>query len=358
MHLRGAVAAIASIHEISGRGARLLLDADLPDTGGLSSSAALVVGALRTLSDVWELDIASDRLPELALRAEHALGLENGGMDQTVVAVASAGHALWIGFDPLRWRHVPIPDGLEIIAASSGQTAHKGAGANVAYNSIVASCRAATLVIARRLGIEVDGPIVLRAVADHPDVDAAVAELPNSSTPADVARALGIATDQIVQLTAKRLPDDLPIDLRNRAAHVLSETRRVAEAEAAMSGGDVETLGRLLDLSHESLQRFGVSSGALDHLTGAMRAAGALGARVTGAGFGGFAVAVTRPERTAAVLEAALTATGGPAFRVDRVGRCRTLAQLVVVSRRRPRLTASDPASRRARSLDRFQRIA
>ena len=319
VYLHAALRALVERTELPGHGARLLVDADLPSTGGLSSSAALLVGLCETLNRLWSLGIPREELPVLAGRAEHSMGLESGGMDQTVVALATAGHALRIDFAPLRWEAVPLPGEMAIVAAYSGQSAHKGEGANLAYNSLVASCRAATLVLAERLGVAVEGPVVLRAVAGHPDAEAAALDLSESTTPTAVAAELGIDPGLIVQLTAKRLPLDLPLDLRNRALHVLSEARRVGEAQAALAAGDTAGFGRLLDASHESLRRFGTSSDALDRLTAAMRAAGALGARVTGAGFGGYAVAVAPPSALGAVLAAAERATGGPAFEVNAV---------------------------------------
>jgi len=319
VYLGAALRALGERTDLAGRSATLLLDADLPSTGGLSSSAALLVGLLETLNQLWGLAIDRAELPVLAMRAENTMGLENGGMDQTVVALAEARHALRIEFAPLRWQPVPLPADLTIIAAYSGDTAHKGEGANLAYNTLVASCRAATLVLARRMGISIDGPLVLRAVAGNPDAEILAAELPTDTTAGRVAAELGIDPSPIVQLTAKRLDLDLPLDLRNRALHVLTEARRVDAAEQALADGDLDGFGRLLDASHESLRHFGTSSPALDRLTAAMRAAGALGARVTGAGFGGYAVAAARPEQVDAVLAAANAATGGPAFKVDAV---------------------------------------
>jgi galactokinase len=317
VYLFAALTTLGRRVELGARGADLLIDADLPSTGGLSSSAALLVGVLETVNRLWDLGLAQDELPVLAGEAENSMGLENGGMDQTVIALARAGHALRIEFAPLRWRHVPLPDDLCIIAAYSGETALKGEGANLAYNSAVAACRAATLVLADRLGIDLtDQPVALASVADHPDVEAAAAELPAHTTALAVAAQTGQDIGRIVQLTAKRLPDDLPLDVRSRAVHVLSEARRVDEAEAALLAGDERGFGRLLDASHASLRRFGTSSPALDHLTAAMRTAGALGARVTGAGFGGYAVAASPPGSVDAVIGAALKATGGPATRV------------------------------------------
>lgn len=313
-YVAAAVRALQGHTDLGSRGARIAIDADLPSTGGLSSSAALMVGTLHVLSEAWGLGLRPAELPALAIEAEHALGLESGGMDQTVVALAEAGSALRIEFAPLSSRPVPIPDTIDVIAAYSGQAAHKGAGANVAYNSIIASCRAATLLLARALGVAAPSPLVLGPLARLDGAFDALASLPRATTPAAVAAELGIPVDAIVQLTAKRLPDDLPIDPAVHAGHVVTELARIDAVEAAMHTGDVAALGRLLDDGHASLRLMGTSSDALDTLTAAMRDAGALGARVTGAGFGGYAVAVSRHDRTAAVLAAAERATGGPAF--------------------------------------------
>ena len=318
VYLHAALGALGARTPLADRGALLLLDADLPSTGGLSSSAALLVGLFETLNELWELGLERPTLPELTTVAEHSLGLENGGMDQTVVALASAGHALRIDFGPLRWQHVPVPERIRFVAAYSGEKAHKGAGANLKYNTVVASCRAATLSIAHRLGIDLTGlPVVLRSVASHPDAEAAAASLSESVTAAAVAARIGVDVGSIVQLTAKRLDDELLLNLRSAGMHVLSEARRVDEAQAALEADDIATFGRLLDASHESLRYFGTSSPALDRLTAAMRSAGALGARVTGAGFGGYAVAAAEEHTVDAVLAAAIEATGGPAMMVE-----------------------------------------
>jgi galactokinase len=299
-------------------GLRLLLGGDLPATGGLSSSAAFFVGVLETCNRLWGLGIPRTDLPGLAGRAEHAIGLESGGMDQTVIALADAGCALRIDFAPVRWRSVPVPDGLAVVAAYSGQQADKGAAANLAYNSRVVTCRAAAAALRHRLGLEVDndGPLVLGDLSGLDSVDALAGGLPSDTTPAAVAADCGIDVGRLVQLTAKRLDVDLAIDPRTVAVHVLSEARRVDDAEQALLDGDHVALGRLLDASHESLVRFGASSAALDRVTAAMRAAGAFGARVTGAGFGGYAVSVAPADRVTAVVDAAVAATGGPAFPV------------------------------------------
>lgn len=292
--------------------ARVLIDADLPATGGLSSSSALTVGVLMALGAFVGDPPRREELPELALAAERSIGVESGAMDQTVISLATEGHALRIDFDPFATRHVPVPEDLGCVAAYSGRAAPKGGDANHAYNSRVVACRAAALLLASEAGIDPGSPPVLSRVRDSDSVD----RLPIEATAASVAKRVGVDVGHIVTLTATEFDPDAVLPVRSVAAHVLSEAKRVDEAEAALEAGDHEGLGRLLDASHASLGDFGATSPALDRLTGAMREAGAYGARLTGAGFGGYAIGICPLDRVDAIIEASEQATGGPAFRV------------------------------------------
>ena len=134
--------------------------------------------------------------------------------------------------------------------------------------------------------------------------------------PPVIAERLGVDVGRMVRLTATEFDPNVELPIRNVAAHVLSEAKRVDEAEAALEAEDYAELGRLLDASHESLGHFGATSPALDRLTGAMREAGAYGARLTGAGFGGYAIGICPLGRIDALIQASEEATGGPSFRV------------------------------------------
>lgn len=233
-------------------------------------------------------------------------------MDQTVISLATEGHALRIDFDPFATRHVPVSEDLGIVAAYSGRAAPKGGDANHSYNSRVVACRAAALLLASEEGVDPGSPPVLSKVRNSERVG----KLPVESSAAAVADRLGVDVGGIVRLTATEFDPHAVLPIRSVAAHVLSEAKRVDEAEAALEAEDYPRLGRLLDASHESLGDFGASSPALDRLTGAMRDSGAFGARLTGAGFGGYAIGICPLDRVEAVIEASEQATGGPAFRV------------------------------------------
>lgn len=299
----------------SGRGARIAIAADLPATGGLASSSALTMGLLLSLDRVWGLGLRPLDLVDLAIASERLVGVESGGMDQIVIATAQKGTALRIDFDPQVRRTVPIPDHLEFVIGYSGTSAEKAGRAELHYNRSVVACRAAAALLSKSAGDDPGAPPILgRIVGSTTSAD--IRSLPLMATPAEVASSVGLPSASLTRLTNGALDAAEPLTVRAAAAHVISEARRVDHAEAALLAGDGTEVGRLFDLSHESLGRFGSTTPGLDAVTGAARTAGAFGARVTGAGFGGWAVAVCAAGTGSAVATAMTAATGDPAFRV------------------------------------------
>lgn len=300
-------------------GVLAIIDSDLPYTGGLSSSSALAMAMTAALWSLGGRHPAADEVASAAAAAERLAGVESGEMDQTVIAHAREGHAMRIDFPPGRppvFRYIPMPPGAATVVAYSGEPAEKGGAARVAYNSRVVGGRVATVLLARRLEAPLPVPPVLGGVADHPGIIDLARELPASTTPAEAARFGAVDVGLLVDFAVGSFPVDAPVPVRAVAHHVLTEAARVGRAEEALAGEDLEGLGVLLDESHASLQDFGASTPALDRLVEAMREAGALGARLTGAGFGGNAVALCRPADVDPVLVAARHAGGGPAFEV------------------------------------------
>ena len=301
--------------EAGGRGARLMVHGDLPSGGGLSSSSSLTMGLLGALDEVWGLGLAPGELVDLAVVAERQVGVESGGMDQTVIGLARAGAALRIDFAPRGQRHVALPADLRLAVAYSGQEAPKGGSVKQAYNERVIGCRLAAALLASRRGVSASNPPALAEVARLPDIAGDVSSLPESASAEAVVAETGRRAADLVRLTVGQMDADAEVLVRPVARHVLDEARRVEQAEGALLSGDLLALGRLLDLSHASLRDdFGCSTAALDSLCAAMRGAGALGARLTGAGFGGYAIAAATSDTVDRVLRAAHEATGGPAF--------------------------------------------
>lgn len=300
-----------------GMGADILVAGDLPAASGLSSSAALAVGLLAAMGAAWGEALDREVLVTRAIHADRASGAETGGMDQAAIVYAEAGHALRVDFEPPARRLVALPAGIAFVVANSGVEAPKGGAARDSYNERVVGARIAAAMLADQIGVDLTNPPRLGEIAGVDVVDILVDELPEKISPVEVSRTGAAGLEQLVQLTAARFDHMRKVPVRKLARHILSEAVRVDDAEAALREGDLAAFGKLLNASHESLRAdFGCSTPELDALCKAMRAAGALGARLTGAGFGGYALAAVPPEQVEAVIAAAIAATGGPAFEV------------------------------------------
>ena len=229
----------------------------LPVGAGLSSSAALEVAVALALGfEGTPLDLA-----HLTRRAEQqASGVPCGIMDQLASAAGVDGHALLMDCHALTVEPVPVPDDLEVRVVHSGQSRSL---AGSAYAERTASLAEAERVL---------GPLRLLAV-DRPEV----------------ALDSAAAVDLVAPLTD-------PV-LRRRARHVITENARVRVFADALRRLDLEVLGPLLAASHASLRDdFEVSTPILDALVERLvTTPGVLGARLTGAGFGGCVVALTEP---------------------------------------------------------------
>jgi galactokinase len=168
------------------------------------------------------------------------------------------------------------------------------------------------------VGPEPSSPPVLADVATVEVVDLLIDELPPKMSAIEAAHAADLGVANLVTLTATTLDSRMKVPVRSIARHILSEAQRVDAGVAALEAGENGALGELMDESHNSLRSdFRCSTANLDRVCAAMRRAGAYGARLTGAGFGGFALAATPPERVASVVAAAAEAGGGPAFQVS-----------------------------------------
>ncbi|WP_020654479.1 galactokinase [Massilia niastensis] len=225
---------------------RLYVETNLPVGSGLSSSAALEVATLRAMRSLLGFELDDVKLARIAQRAEIEYAHVNVGiMDQMASSLADESNMLFIDARTLEHRLVALPAGTELIVVDSGVARRLAASK---YNERRAECEEAS----RKLGVQ-----ALRDVTDPDSVES------------------------------------LPSPLRERARHVVRENLRVLEAAAGVSP---ERFGELMNASHFSLRDdYEVSIPELDELCAALRAApGVLGARLTGAGFGGACVALCR----------------------------------------------------------------
>lgn len=279
------------------RGADVLVEGNIPSSAGLSSSSALVVANALALLAANEIDVPYATLAELLPLAERYVGTLSGGMDQATSLLAQAGHALRIDFFPLRVRTVPLPAGYSIVVCHSLVQAEKSGAAKQAYNLRVIECRLACRVLDRLLGTGVPrrlntlGDLAVlfphRPLLDFlPYLTAQLPERPLSL--AEIAALIGTSPDRLRE-ECGAVGDAFALLPRTR--HVLSEAERVEHAELTLRDGDALAFGQLMDASHGSCRDdYEISCPELEELVRIAKEAGAIGARLTGAGFGGCTV--------------------------------------------------------------------
>ena len=241
-----------------------LIDSDVPVGAGVSSSAAICVAMLRGMNQLYDLGLDAVQIAKLAQVVENEfLGLSVGLMDQMASSVGEPGKVLLFDTQDDSTRALELPEGTSVIVINSG-VKRRLVGSE--YNDRRASCEAA----ARTLGVK-----SLRLAS------------------------LDAVTSQLADVELKR------------ARHVVTENLRVEAAVKAIASGDMQSLGQLMNQGHQSLsQDFEVSVPEVDALVATCQSSGALGARITGAGFGGCVVVLTTPDRAQAVLDAALAHEG------------------------------------------------
>ncbi|MGL3805279.1 galactokinase [Paeniglutamicibacter sp. R2-26] len=248
-------------------GAEILLDSSVPIGAGLSSSAAIECAVALALNDLLDLGLGRQELVLLCQDAENNfVGAPTGILDQSASLLSTAEHALFLDCRTRASRQVELPleaAGLRILVIDTRVShAHDSGG----YKELVEACTRG----ARELGVP--------ALRDVPP---------------------------------ERLPEarqTLHPGIYRRVRHIVTENRRVLDTVARLEAHGPAEIGDLLLESHASMRDdFGISSEELDLAVDAAMAAGALGARMTGGGFGGSAIALVEASRVDAVSERVLS---------------------------------------------------
>ncbi len=255
-------------------GLDVAIASDVPVGAGLSSSAALECSLVAALSDLLGLGVLADdtgraQAAAWCQRAENEIaGAPTGGMDQAASMRATRGHAILVDSRTGSVEQVPVDlaaQGLELLVVD---TRAEHALVDGQYAERRATCEEAAAV----LGVETLGDV------DPGGLDAAL----------------------------DRLPDDVS---RARVRHVVTEIERVRQCVGALRRNDFQEVGRLFVASHVSLRDdYEVSCRELDLVVDTALDAGALGARMTGGGFGGSAIALVRADDAEAVGHAVVEA--------------------------------------------------
>jgi galactokinase len=252
--------------ELRERGVSLSVVSDLPAGAGLGSSAALEVAVCYALATWLEIPGSAAERIALCRRAEtDIVGVGCGIMDQFASVAARAGHALFLDCRSLAFEHVPFPKSLAIMICHSGVERDLRSSA---FNERRRECAEAVRI--------------LRAHDPH-------------------IRALRDVTMEDLRAAMRRLPPPL----HRRVRHVVTENCRVRETAAALRACDPGRIGKMLYDSHLSLRnQYEASCPELDAIVDiCAKQEGVVGARMTGAGFGGAAVCIAAAEAASELAE-------------------------------------------------------
>ena len=267
-------------------GGAMSVTSDVEMGSGLSSSAALECAALGAIASAAGVDIDPMQQARLAQRAENDyVGAPTGLLDQLASLFGRPSRALLIDFRDLTVAPVafdPDAGGVALLLIDS-RARHSHAGGDYAARRASCERAAADLGVASLRDVQERGPSVSGAVQD-------------------------------------------PLDAR-RARHVLTENRRVLDFVAALGDSDFATAGRIFTASHASMRDdFGITTEHIDLIADTAVRAGALGARMTGGGFGGCVIALVPTERTEAVGAAVRRAVSDAGFTQPVITRTRAAA--------------------------------
>lgn len=266
-------------HELTG--ADVHLASTVPSGAGLSSSAALEVVVALALNDLYSLGLRGWQLARLCQRAENVyVGAPVGIMDQTASACCEAGHALFLDTRDLSQRQIPFDLAAEGMRLLVVDTRVKHSHSEGEYGKRRAGCEKGAAL----LGVD-----ALRDVP-YADLDAAL----------------------------ERLGDEE--EVRRLVRHVVTEDERVERVVSLLESGDTRAIGPVLIEGHASLRDdFRISCPELDLVVDTALVAGALGARMTGGGFGGSAIVLVEAGDADAVTKAVEEAFAAAGFRAPRV---------------------------------------
>ncbi|MEV6179687.1 galactokinase [Streptomyces sp. NPDC052016] len=262
-------------------GADVHLASTVPSGAGLSSSAALEVVVALALNDLYDLGLQRWQLARLCQRAENVyVGAPTGIMDQTASACCEAGHALFLDTRDLSQKQIPLDLAAEGMRLLVVDTQVKHAHSDGEYGKRRAGCEKGAAL----LGVD-----ALRDIA-YADLDTAL----------------------------ERLGDEE--EIRRLVRHVVTEDERVERVVSLLEEGDTRAVGPVLTQGHASLRDdFRISCPELDLVVDTALASGALGARMTGGGFGGSAIVLVEDTDVDTVTKAVVEAFAAADFTSPRV---------------------------------------
>jgi galactokinase len=242
------------------QGFELLYSGDIPNSAGLSSSASIEMVTAFALNDLLNTRLSVLDMVMISKGAENEfVGVNCGIMDMFAVGMGQADHAVFLNCHSLEYKLIPVKiEGFKLVIINSNKS--RGL-ADSKYNERVAECQLAMIYLSQMF---------------------------------DISRLGELGYPQFFKAQDK-IPDEV---IRKRARHVISENQRVLNAVNCLMKGDLRQFGSLMNASHDSLRdNYEVTGIELDTLVDeARKIHGVIGARMTGAGFGGCTVNLVKEE--------------------------------------------------------------
>ena len=280
------------------QGFELMFWGDIPNGAGLSSSASIELATAVAMNEVFSLYIPQVELVKFCQEAENKfVGMNCGIMDQFAIGMGKEGHAILLDCNTLDYEYAPLDlKGLSIVIMNTNKRREL---ADSKYNERRGECERALQALQTRLNIKSLG---------------------------ELSSAEFEANKHLIENAVEQ----------KRAKHAVYENERTLQAVQKLKEGDVETFGKLMNASHKSLQEdYEVTGKELDALVEAAWAQqGVVGARMTGAGFGGCAIALVKDphvknfidrvgqtylDKTGLKADFYIASIGGPARKMEKM---------------------------------------
>jgi len=248
------------------KGLDVMFYGNIPNGAGLSSSASIELATCVIIKDLFHLDVDMLSMVKLSQRSENQFnGVNCGIMDQFACGMGKKNHAMLLNTTTLEYKYVPVSlDGVSIVIANTNK--RRGL-ADSKYNERRSQCESALAALQQKLSIA----------------------------------SLGDLTEEGFEENKQLISDEVQ---RKRAKHAVYENQRTIKAVKALNEGDIESFGKLMNDSHISLRDdYEVTGSELDTLVSAAWENGAIGSRMTGAGFGGCTVSLVRNDNIPGFIE-------------------------------------------------------
>lgn len=295
-------------------GMSCVVDGTIPPSSGLSSSSALVCCAGLVTMEANQKSLSKVALAEICAKCERYIGTEGGGMDQSISFLAERGTAKLIEFQPLRATDVKLPTGAVFVISNCCVEMNKAASSH--FNIRVVECRIATKMLAHARGL--DSGRLLKLAQVQTELRASLEEMlalvdkvlhPEPYSREEICKTLGITSEQFsTELLSANTQHVTHFKLYQRAKHVYGEAQRVLRFKSVCDSEPAESvrlLGDLMNQSHVSCRDlYECSCPELDQLVNICLKSGAVGSRLTGAGWGGCAVSMVPNEKVESFLQA------------------------------------------------------